>query len=100
MIEGRRIVQFVSFISSVMATVTLVFVFIRALDRRRRAYLIAPIMYFAHVIIYYVVVFLGAMDIIAISIIPTWSSALNLHAIITIVTLAYIVIKQSKWLTG
>jgi hypothetical protein len=100
MFNGLRIVQVVSLLSSIMTAFSLLYVYLRALDKRRRAYMIAPFFYFINIVIFYIFVFLNSAGVLSLTILPTWSAALNLHAIITIVGLLYIVLKQSKWLTG
>jgi hypothetical protein len=89
--EPRRIVQAASFALSVTSAITLIYL---TIDKRLRGLFVTPIVFFAHVGVFYVVVFLDDIGYVITSRFANWSSALMLHGIITVILLVYFLYAQ------
>jgi len=98
LIEGRRIVQVISLLASYSAAIALIYFYYRAQRKQGRAYVIAPILYFIHSSVFYTCVFLDVFDVIDIVVFSSWSAAVSLHSVITVIITAYAAVKQSRWL--
>ena len=102
MLDVRRVFQIISLIIAITSMATIVYRYYIARQCTRRI-LIAPIVYLCHVALYYSVVLLSweAIDLDHILFgcdlqFHAWSAGVNVHAIITVVFLAYAYWRQQR----
>jgi hypothetical protein len=94
--EPRRIVQLISLLTSLSATFVLLYYFFIDKQRIHRLALIAPILYLVHLSVFYSAVLLSTVGLICAESFSSWSSGVRLHSVITVLVLAYVVVRQNK----